>query len=91
MTCIQPPPSIEEAILVWGCKVVEAQIGTSTRLQLVLLHDRRADCYLGRLVHWPLDVADSLKVKFGFCHRAVGLGMEGISEVIQSALVWRGG
>ncbi len=31
MTCLQPPPSLEEEKLVWGCNLVEAQIGASTR------------------------------------------------------------
>ncbi len=37
MACLQPPPSLEEAILVGWCKLVEAQIGASTRPQLALV------------------------------------------------------
>ncbi len=66
MACLQPPPSLEGALLVRWCELVEAQIGASTRLQLTLFHDRRADCYLGGLVsaegHWPLGVAGSLEL-----------------------------
>ncbi len=52
---LQPPTSVEETVLVRGCKLVEAQIDTSTRSQLALVQIRRVGCYLGRLVGgcWP--------------------------------------
>ncbi len=36
MISLQPPPSLDKAILVRWCKLVESQMGTSTRLQLTL-------------------------------------------------------
>ncbi len=37
MTCLQPPPSLEEAILDRGCKMVEAQIGAGPHSESWLL------------------------------------------------------
>ncbi len=71
---LQPPPSLEEAILVRECRLVEAQVGASTRPQVTLAFDRRAVCFLGSLVEvfWPLGDAgplnrgvDYLKLGFG--------------------------
>ncbi len=64
------------------CKLSEAQVGASTRLQLALFHDRRVDCNLELLVAgcWPFGAAGPLKwgsdywncmkkLIFGTCHR----------------------
>ncbi len=62
IACLQPPPSLEEAILVRWCKLVAAQIGASTWPQLALVQVRRAGCYFVRLVggSWSLGAAGPL-------------------------------